>query len=461
MREDFEGSMKKDDMVQLTIEDISAEGFGIGRAEDMVLFVKDTIPGDEIEAKVMKLKKTYGYARLMKLLTPSPFRVPAVCPVARQCGGCQIQEMNYQEQLRFKEKKVRENLERIGKFTDIPMEPIIGMEQPFYYRNKAQFPIGRDKNGRIVAGFYAGRTHSIVDNRKCFLGAEVNEEILNIIISYMEKELVSPYDETTGRGLVRHVLIRCGFTTKEVMVCIVVNGRTLPKEEKLVDALTKIPNMTSISINTNREKTNVIMGKDVRVLWGKPYIEDYIGNIRYQISPLSFFQVNPVQTEKLYSLALEYAGLTGNETVWDLYCGIGTISLFFAQKAKHVFGVEIVPEAIADAKRNAALNGMNNADFAVGAAEDVIPRLYEEKGITADVVVVDPPRKGCDSVLLDTIAAISPKKVVYVSCDSATLARDLAYLCPKGYTIEKVQVVDMFPHTVHVETVVLLSKSSH
>ncbi len=456
MREDFEGSMKKDDMVQLTIEDISAEGFGIGRAEDMVLFVKDTIPGDEIEAKVMKLKKTYGYARLMKLLTPSPFRVPAVCPVARQCGGCQIQEMNYQEQLRFKEKKVRENLERIGKFTDIPMEPIIGMEQPFYYRNKAQFPIGRDKNGRIVAGFYAGRTHSIVDNRKCFLGAEVNEEILNIIISYMEKELVSPYDETTGRGLVRHVLIRCGFTTKEVMVCIVVNGRTLPKEEKLVDALTKIPNMTSISINTNREKTNVIMGKDVRVLWGKPYIEDYIGNIRYQISPLSFFQVNPVQTEKLYSLALEYAGLTGNETVWDLYCGIGTISLFLAQKARQVYGVEIIPQAIDDACRNAKINGIANAQFFVGRAEEILPEVYRKHRIHAEVIVVDPPRKGCDDSLLSTIIEMRPERVVYVSCDSATLARDLRILCDNGYTLKRCRAVDQFPMSVHVETAVQL-----
>lgn len=287
---------------------------------------------------------------------------------------------------------------------------------------------------------------------------KINDQIVKIIRAFLTEYEIPLYDETIHRGLVRHILTRIGRRTGEIMVCLVVNGRNLPHCDVLVERLHEIEGMTSIVLNVNTAQTNVILGTEVHVLWGKETIRDYIGDVQFEISPLSFYQVNPLQTQVLYQTALDFAELEGNETVLDLYCGIGTISLFFAQKAKHIFGVEIVPEAIADAKRNAALNGMNNADFAVGAAEDVIPRLYEEKGITADVVVVDPPRKGCDSVLLDTIAAISPKKVVYVSCDSATLARDLAYLCPKGYTIEKVQVVDMFPHTVHVETVVLLSK---
>lgn len=338
------------------------------------------------------------------------------------------------------------------------MEPIIGMEQPFYYRNKAQFPIGTDKNGRIIAGFYAGRTHSIINNRKCYLGVDVNEEILDKVIAHMEREHISAYDETTGKGLVRHVLIRYGFVTKQIMVCIVINGKNLPKAEKLVEDLRKLSGMTSISLNINRENTNVIMGKEIRLLWGKNYIEDYIGNVKYQISPLSFFQVNPVQTEKLYGLALEYAGLTGDEVVWDLYCGIGTISLFLAQKAKQVYGVEIVPQAIDDACRNAKINGINNAQFFVGKAEEILPQIYQRHRIHADVIVVDPPRKGCDETLLHTIIRMQPPRVVYVSCDSATLARDLRMLCDHGYKVERCRAVDQFPMSVHVECAVLLTR---
>ncbi|MDO4343610.1 MAG: 23S rRNA (uracil(1939)-C(5))-methyltransferase RlmD [Eubacteriales bacterium] len=448
--------MKKDDILQLTIEDISSEGIGIGRADGTVLFVKDTITGDTVEAKIMKMKKTYGYARLMRIITPSPWRVQPVCPVARKCGGCQIQEMDYQAQLRFKEQKVRSNLERIGKFTEIPMEPIIGMDQPLYYRNKAQFPIGTDKNGHVIAGFYAGRTHTIIENRKCYLGTAVNEQVLNEVIAYMEEEHIPAYDEESGSGIVRHVLIRCGFRTKEVMVCLIANRSSLPKEDKLVRRLQKIPGMTSISLNINRERTNVILGKELRLLWGRPYIEDYIGSVKYQVSPLSFFQVNPVQTEKLYDLALEYAGLTGSETVWDLYCGIGTISLYLAQKAKKVYGVEIVPQAIDDACRNAKINNITNAQFYVGKAEEILPEIYRRHHIRANVIVVDPPRKGCDNKLLDTIIQMQPEKVVYVSCDSATLARDLRILCDHGYELKRCRAVDQFPMSVHVETCVLL-----
>ena len=460
--------MKKNDFVTLTIEDIGVGGEGIGKAEGMTFFVKDAVVGDVIEARITKLKKNYGYARLMKILKPSEKRKEAKCPVARQCGGCQVQEMAYEEQLKFKERKVRNNLERIGGFEstllDAVMEPICGMEEPFHYRNKAQYPIGTDRDGNPVAGFYAGRTHQIIPNTVCALGKEINTEVLNIVLEFMKEFHVTAYDEGTGTGLFRHVLIRSGFKTGEIMVCLIVNGTQIPHVETLTERLTKLPGMTSITMNINCENTNVIMGKEIRLLWGQEYITDYIGEIKYQISPLSFYQVNPVQTEVLYGLACDYAGLTGQETVWDLYCGIGTISLFLAQKAKQVYGVEIIPQAIEDARKNAEINGITNAEFYVGKAEEVLPdyyRKYEEshpgRRAHADVIVVDPPRKGCDETLLETMVNMEPDRIVYVSCDSATLARDLKYLCENGYELKKVRPADMFPMTVHVETVVMLS----
>ena len=458
-------SYQKNDVLTVKIEDMGHDGEGIGKCEGYTLFVKDTVIGDLAEVKVIKAKKNYGYARLMRLIEPSPHRVEPICPVARPCGGCQLQMLDYAEQLRFKEKKIAQNLQRIGGMTEIPMEPIVGMESPFRYRNKAQFPIGQDKNGKLITGFYAGRTHQIMENRNCYLGVEQNEEILNRILAWMEENSVSAYQEETGKGLVRHVLIRFGFTTKEIMVCLVVNGKKLPAEKKLIQSLTELEGMTSITLSVNRERTNVIMGKEIRCLWGQEFITDYIGKVKYQISPLSFYQVNPVQTEKLYSLALEYAGLTGEETVWDLYCGIGTISLFLAQKAKKVYGVEIVPEAIADAKNNAKIYGIENAEFFVGKSEEVLPEYYEKyakehpgEHAHADVIVVDPPRKGCEENLLRTMADMQPDRIVYVSCDSATLARDLKILQELGYEVKKVRGVDQFPMTVHVETVCLLSK---
>ena len=449
--------MKKDDLIEVTIEDLSEEGTGIGKFEGMTFFIKDAVIGDRVRAKIMKMKKNYGFARLMEVLTPSPDRVEPLCPVARQCGGCQIQAMSYEAQLAFKTRKVESNLKRIGKFEEIPMESIIGMEDPFHYRNKGQFPFGKNRDGKIITGFYAGRTHSIIENTSCHLGKEVNEEILEKILAWMNVFHVEPYNEATGKGLMRHSLIRCGFRTGEIMVCLVINGRKIPGEEALVDSLKIIPGMTSISLNVNKEKTNVILGREVINLWGRPYIEDYIGEVKYQISPLSFFQVNPVQTERLYGKALEYAGLTGEETVWDLYCGIGTISLFLARKARKVYGVEIIPDAIEDARRNASLNGFTNTEFYVGKAEEVLPEKYEKEGVRADVIVVDPPRKGCDETLLSTMVKMQPERIVYVSCDSATLARDLRYLCDNGYELKRVCPADMFPQTVHVETVVLLS----
>ena len=463
--------MQKNDIVTADIEDIGVNGEGIGKVDGYTLFIKDAVIGDRVEAKVMKAKKNYGYARLMKILEPSEARVQPRCAFARKCGGCQIQEMSYEQQLAFKERKVRGNLERIGGFApellDRVTDPAVGMDEPFGYRNKAQFPFGTDREGNPVTGFYAGRTHDIIANTDCALGVPVNREILEIILAFMKEYRIPSYDERTGQGLLRHVLIRYGFTTKEIMVCFVVNGSSIPHVDELIRRLCGIDGMTSITLSPNTRQTNVIMGDSYQILWGQGYITDYIGNVRYQISPLSFYQVNPVQTEKLYSLALEYADLKGGETVWDLYCGIGTISLFLAQRAGQVYGVEIVPQAIEDARRNAGINGIENAEFFVGKAEEVLPEYYEKyarehvgESARADVIVVDPPRKGCDEALLETIVKMQPERVVYVSCDSATLARDLKVLCGAGYELEKVRPVDMFPMTVHVETVVLLSHKS-
>ena len=492
--------IQKNDELELLIEDITAEGEGIGRADGLALFVKDAITGDRVRVKVMKMKKTYGYARLLEILEPSPARTEPVCPVARQCGGCQLQHMKYAEQLKYKENKVKNCLERIGglrvqKAAELMkeeglagyetgcepvfvkealvedacegtsaaiFEPIIGMEEPFYYRNKAQFPVGRDKEGKLVTGFYAGRTHSIIDISHCYIQAKVNETLLAEVKAFLVEENIEPYNEETHSGLVRHILTRVGFTTDEIMVCLILNGEKLPASDKLVERLKKIEGMTSICINVNTEKTNVILGKKVKVLWGQGYITDYIGDIKYQISPLSFYQVNPVQTRRLYETALEYAGLTGNEVVWDLYCGIGTISLFLAQQAKQVYGVEIVPQAIEDAKKNAEINGMDNVEFFVGAAEEVLPQKYKESNgaMKAQVIVVDPPRKGCDERLLETVVRMEPERIVYVSCDPATLARDLKYLEGNGYQVRRVRACDMFGQSVHVETVCLLSKKA-
>lgn len=455
---------KKNDIFILDIIDMSSEGEGIGKTNEsgsstqFTWFVKDAVIGDRVEALVLKVKKNYGFAKALKIIEPSKFRVEPRCEFHRQCGGCQIQALDYNKQLEFKHNKVKNNLERIGGFKDIEVLPVIGMDNPFNYRNKAQFPIGT-KDGKIIAGFYAGRTHNIIANTNCHLGHKINEPILKRVISFMEENNISAYDEKIHTGLVRHVLIRVGFATNEVMVCIVINGEYLPHSQRLVELLTKIDGMTSISININKKQTNVILGDTVKTLWGQDYITDYIGDIKYNISPLSFYQVNPVQTKKLYDKALEFAALTGKETVWDLYCGIGTISLFLAKKAKQVYGVEIVPQAIEDAKNNARINNIDNVKFYVGKAEEVLPYEYEHNDIKADVIVVDPPRKGCDSELLDTIVKMQPDRVVYVSCDSATLARDLKYICERGYEVVRVQGVDMFGMSVHVECVCLLTRN--
>jgi len=450
--------IKKNDCYIITIEDMNESGEGVGKTDGYTLFVKDTVIGDVAEVKVIKAKKNYGYARLVKVVKPSVYRVEPVCKVARQCGGCQLQALRYEEQLRFKERKIKNNLERIGKFQGLDMEPIIGMEKPFRYRNKAQFPIGLNKDGEIVAGFYAGRTHSIIESDDCVIGAEVNYRILDIVKGFMKEFGIAPYDEERHFGVVRHVLIRVGYKTGQVMVCVIINGDKLDFGDRLVEKLLVIPGMTSISFNVNKEKGNVILGHKIVNLYGDGYIFDYIGDVQYRISPLSFYQVNPMQTEKLYKVALEYAGLSGNEVVWDLYCGIGTISLFLAQQAKQVYGVEIVADAIRDARENARLNGMENVEFFVGKAEEVLPKMYERERVYAEVIVVDPPRKGCEQAVLDTMVEMGPERIVYVSCDSATLARDLRYLCDRGYEVGNVQGVDMFGMTGCVECVCLMTR---
>ncbi len=499
---------QKNDIVKVTIGDVANDGEGIGKVDGYTLFVKDAVIGDNVEARITKCKKNYGYARTEKVVTPSCFRVEPKCRFHRQCGGCQIQAMSYESQLAYKQDKVRNNLIRIGGFAEelayAVMEPVIGMEEPWHYRNKAQYPVGYDKNGELVTGFYAGRTHDIIANTDCPLGAPENKEILEAVLTYMRENQVSAYRESEGTGLVRHILIRTGFHSGEIMVCIVANGDRLPREECLVETLRNLRfaerpgnTVTSISLSINKENTNVIMGKEIRVLWGEERIKDSIGDLVFSISPLSFYQVNPVQTEKLYGLALEYAGLTGRETVWDLYCGIGTISLFLAKKAKQVYGVEVVPEAIEDARENARNNGINNAQFFVGKAEEVLPAFYEgristgnaavpyagkayESGVKIDVdgmlengrgtectladeqmrhpdvIVVDPPRKGCDEKCLETMLAMQPERIVYVSCDSATLARDLKVLCEGGYELKRVRAVDQFGHSVHVEVIIMM-----
>ncbi len=491
---------RKNDIVTVQIDDIGNDGEGIGKIDGFTLFVKDAVIGDTVEAKITKIKKNYGYARTEKIIKPSSFRVEPKCAFHRQCGGCQIQAMSYERQLLFKQEKIRNNLIHIGGFDaeaiDKMMEPVVGMEHPWRYRNKAQFPVGYDKNGNLITGFYAGRTHDIIPNTDCILGTAENKQILEAVLSYMKENHVPAYREQTGEGLVRHILIRTGFASGEIMVCLIINGTKLPAEKELIKKMTGLSlvetppmedadcrqgeteeknaydkenaakkKIVSISVSVNTERTNVIMGKEIRVLWGRGYIEDSIrilgapeeSRIKFRISPLSFYQVNPEQTEKLYSLALACAGLTGKETVWDLYCGIGTISLFLARYAQKVYGVEIIPQAVEDAKENARISGIDNAEFYVGKAEEVLPEKFAGEGIRADVIVVDPPRKGCDDRCLETMLAMKPERIVYVSCDSATLARDLKVLCGGGYELRKVQGVDLFGGTVHVETCVLLT----
>lgn len=451
-------NIKKNDIYNIKITDLGTQGEGIGKIEGYTLFVKNTLPGEEVKALVVKANKSYGYGKALEIITPSPYRIIPPCSFAGKCGGCTIQHLEYSKQLKLKQNKVKQNIMRIGGFNNIEVEPVIGMDEPYHYRNKAQYPVNSDKNG-INMGFYSLGSHKIVNNDNCLIGSKANSKILQTIKAFMKSNNISAYNEETGKGLVRHILIREGFYTNEIMVCLIINSNKFKYKKELLGSLEGIENLKSVVINYNTVKSNVIMGQKCETIWGQDYITDKIGNLVFKISPLSFFQVNPVQTYKLYSKALEFADLKGNETVIDAYCGIGSISLFLAQKAKKVYGIEIVPDAIDNAIENAKLNNIKNTEFFAGKSEDVVPKLYNKKGIKADVMVVDPPRKGCDESLLKLMLNMEPERIVYVSCDSATLARDLKILCENGtYNIEKVQPVDMFPHSYHVETVCLLSR---
>lgn len=456
----------KNDESVIDIIGMNHDGEGVGKVDGYTLFVSGALPGEQVQVKVLKTKKQYGYAKLQKVLKPSADRVIPPCEIYDQCGGCQLQHLSYEAQLDWKRQHVIDALERIGKLSvadgeGIKVLPTLGMAEPWRYRNKAQVPIGvaperSAGENSLIGGFYAKGSHRIIDMQTCLIQHEQNDEVIAKIKEIGRSLGIAPYNEETGQGLLRHVVVRVGRTTGEIMVVLVTNGDHIPQVEQWSKAITsQIPAVTSICQNVNTRRTNVIFGDVTRVLWGREVIYDYIGNVKFAISARSFYQVNPVQTEVLYQKTVEYAGLTGNETVIDAYCGIGTISLFLAQHAKQVYGVEIVPEAIEDARVNAELNGMSHVQFEVGASEDVIPR-WKEQGIEADVIVVDPPRKGCDGKLLETILEMKPERVVYVSCNPATLARDLRVLEDGGYKAVEVQPVDMFPHTTHVECVVRL-----
>ncbi len=449
--------LKKNEKQLITIEDIGHNGEGIGRIEGMTVFVEGGVPGDLLKVKIEEVKKNYAIGKIIKIVNPSENRVQPVCPIAEVCGGCQIQQIDYATQLKLKTNRVRANIERIGKLENVIIHNTLGMASPAHYRNKAQFPVGR-LGQEAVIGFYKKGSHEIIDTESCHIQHAVNDTLISVMKTYIVNHQVSTYDEKTGKGLLRHVLTKVGFSTGEIMVILVTNGRELPGKEDLIENLTaNIPGIKSIVQNINTKKGNTILGRECITLYGSDQIVDTLGGLKFNISPLSFFQVNPMQTEVLYGKALEYAGLTGKESVFDVYCGIGTISLFLAKKAKHVYGIEVVEAAIEDAQENARINDIENVTFYAGEAEEVVPKLYKA-GIQADVVVVDPPRKGCDEKVLDTIVKMNPERVVYVSCNPATLARDLRYLEDRGYRTVEVQPVDMFPHTAHVETVVLITR---
>jgi 23S rRNA (uracil1939-C5)-methyltransferase len=448
--------VQKNDRITVSIEDLTHDGAGVAKIDGYPLFIVGALPGETAEVHVLKTLKSYGFAKLIEIITPSEHRVAPPCHVFDECGGCQVQHLSYEGQLMWKQQMVKNAMERLAKLPHVPVHPVKGMDNPWRYRNKSQIPFGI-QDGRVVAGFYQTRSHEIADTDVCIIQTEEADEILR----EMKKELgrlgIAPYNEKTHQGMLRHVVVRKGRATGEIMVVLVTKKKKFPQQDEAVAAIKRIlPQVTSIVQNVNDEKTNVIFGEKTITLWGKDAIEDLIGDVRFEISARSFYQVNPEQTEVLYQQALDYAQLTGTETVIDAYCGIGTISLFLAKQAKQVLGVEIVPQAIEDAKRNAEINGLHNTYFEVGPAEVVIPKWYKE-GKTADVLVVDPPRKGCDEALLQTILEQKPGRVVYVSCNPATLARDLRILEDGGYVTQEVQPVDMFPQTTHCEAVAVLN----
>jgi len=448
--------VEKNKEYEMNIDNLGTNGEGIGRIDGFTVFVEGALPGERVLIKAVKVTKSYAYGKLLHIIQKSAYRVEPKCPYFKYCGGCQLQHLSYENQLEYKTQLVKDALERIGHLENAKVLPAIGMDDPWKYRNKAQFPVGLI-NGKAALGFYAPRSHNLINIDVCPIQHDIINKVTELTRKSIQTYNIPVYNENTHKGIIRHVVTKVGFRNNQVMIIIVTNGE-LPRKKELVSILREgLPEVTSIVQNYQTEKTNVILGKEYKTLWGSDYIVDVIEDLKFKISPLSFYQVNPIQTEKLYQKALEYAALTGKETVIDAYCGIGTISLFLARKAAKVYGVEVVPQAIEDAKENAKINGIDNAEFITGESEVIIPRL-SKLGINADIVVVDPPRKGCDEKLLYSISEMYPERIVYVSCNPATLARDLKYLIGHGYKVEEVQPVDMFPQTKHVECVTLMSR---
>ena len=453
--------IEKGQNYEFPIEDMSSEGLGIGRIEGLAVFVDGAVVGDVVKAELTKLKKNYAFGRLTEILQPSADRIEASCGYAGECGGCSLHSLRYDAQLKLKKKLVEDKLIRIGGITNPIVHDTIGMENPWRYRNKAQFPVGD-----VTIGFYQSKSHRVINCDDCLIQSAPAAAMAGALREYMKADHITAYDEETGKGLIRHLIVKTAFQTGEVMAVLVINGKGLPNGEKLVymmdDAIAELTpdsktgvefSLESVILNINKKKTSEIMGEECKTLAGKPTILDQAGKLSFEISPLSFYQVNPVQMVKLYDTALEYAGLTGAETVLDLYCGVGTIGLYCASLAKKVIGIESVKSAVIDANRNAVINGIVNAEYLCGKAEEELPKLLEQ-GTKADVVILDPPRAGCDPVLLDAVAKAGPERIVYVSCDPATLARDVKILGELGYGFVEAQPVDMFPWTGHVECVV-------
>lgn len=447
--------MVKNDAIILTIDGQGSEGEGVGHTDGMAVFVPGLLIGEEAEVRIVKVKKSFAYGRVVRLLKPSSVRIEPACPVYRQCGGCHLQHMSYADELRFKTDRVEQAIRRIGGLS-LPVHPAEGMKSPMAYRNKAQFPVGPAADGGVRIGFYAKRSHVIVDSNTCLIQHPSINRAAQAVRAFLEKHKIPLYDEKTGKGFVRHLFVRVGFVTGEVMICLVTASKDFAQSGKYVEAIrAACPEAVSIQQNVNPERTNVILGQETITLYGKNTIRDNLGGLNFDISLRSFYQVNPSQTQKLYQKALSLADLNGQETVLDLYCGIGTISLFFARHAKKVYGVEIVPEAVRDAIHNARLNGIANAEFIEGDSKTAVERFM---GGTIDCIVIDPPRTGCDSAVLTALGKIAPKRIVYISCNPATLARDLKLLSELGFAPSEVYPFDLFPRTYHVETVVLMSR---
>ncbi len=448
----------KNDDIKLNIDSLTSEGSGIGRYDGFAVFVRGTVPGDEIISHIIKTSKNYAIGIIKEILKPSQNRIQSDCKYSDKCGGCSFRNVSYDEELEYKKSRVQDALTRIGKI-DIEVEEIIGADETKRYRNKAQYPVSIC-DGELFAGFYAYKSHRIICCDDCLLQPKEFKNGIEAFSIWCDKANISSYDENSGKGLLRHIYFRKGYATGEIMACAVINGDSLPKSELLVSLLReKVDGLKSVVININREKSNVILGKKSVTLWGEDNITDVLLGKKFVISPNSFYQVNHNQCEKLYAKACEYANLSEDETLLDLYCGVGTIGLTMADKVKSLIGIEIIPQAIENAKLNAKINDINNARFICADAPQGA-KILKKEGIKPDVIILDPPRKGCDASLFDTIYDMNPKRIVYVSCDSSTLARDLAVLNEKGYITKRVCAVDMFPRTPHVEAVALVEKNN-